>query len=241
MDDDGWKDSAAAWIKDQGEHGDFGRRFVLDRPMIERVKASGARTALDVGCGEGRFCRIMQEMGLETTGLDPTAALLNAARTRDPKGHYVEGVGERLPFPNASFDLVVSYLSLIDMPDIRTAIPELARVMKAGGTLLIANLTSFNTAGGDLRWQKDAQGRDMHFGIDNYLAETANWESWRGIRIKNHHRPLSTYMTLFLDQSLRLTYFDEPAPIPTAPSELASRYRRAPYFMIMEWRKDLPG
>jgi ubiquinone/menaquinone biosynthesis C-methylase UbiE len=236
--DNGWDDSAAAWIKDQGEHGDFGRRFVLDRPMIERVRLSGAAAALDVGCGEGRFCRIMQGMGLRTTGLDPTRALLETARARDPDGTYLEGVGERLPFPDASFDLTVSYLSLIDMPDIRAAIPEMARVTRPGGTLLIANLTNFNTAGDETRWHKNHLGQVTHFGMDRYMEERANWESWHGIRIKNYHRPLSTYMKLFLDQGLRLTMFDEPEPVETAPSERAARYRRAPHFMMMEWRKE---
>lgn len=236
--DNGWDDSAEAWIKDQGEHGDFGRRFVLDRPMIERVKAARARDALDVGCGEGRFCRIMADMGLATTGLDPTRALLDAAQMRDPKGNYVEGVSERLPFADASFDLVVSYLSLIDIPDIRAAIPEMTRVLKPGGTLLAANLTGFNTAGDDTRWHKNKLGRITHFGMDRYLDEREVWESWRGIRIKNHHRPLAAYMKLFLSQDLRLTYFDEPEPIETAPSERAAHYRRAPHFLIMEWRKD---
>lgn len=236
--DNGWDDSAAAWIKDQGETGDFGRRFVLDRPMIARVKASGARTALDVGCGEGRFCRIMRDVGLTTAGLDPTRGLLDAAQARDPNGVYVEGIGERLPFADASFDLIVSYLSLIDMPDIRAAIPEMARVLKPGGTILAANLTSFNTAGDDVRWHKNAFGHITHFGMDRYLEERFTWESWRGIRIKNYHRPLNVYMTLFLDQNLRLTYFDEPAPIETAPSERAAHYRRAPHFLIMEWRKE---
>lgn len=236
--DNGWDDSAAAWIKDQGDLGDFGRRFVLDRPMIERVKLSGAREALDVGCGEGRFCRILQGLGLKTTGLDPTRGLLDAARARDPVGDYVEGVGERLPFADTSFDLVVSYLSLIDIPDIRAAIPEMARVARPGATVLVANLTNFNTAGDETRWHKNMLGQITHFGMDRYMEERATWESWKGIRIKNHHRPLSVYMKLFLDQGLRLTYFDEPAPIETAPSERAAHYRRAPHFMTMEWRKE---
>jgi SAM-dependent methyltransferase len=234
----GWDDSAAAWIRSQGEHGDFGRRFVLDRPMMARVAASKAKTALDIGCGEGRFCRMMRDAGLTATGLDPTRALLDEARAQDPAGQYVEGVGERLPFADASFDLTVSYLALIDIPDIRAAIPDMARVTKPGGTILVANLTSFNTAGDETRWHKNLFGQITHFGMDRYLEERATWEAWNGIRIKNHHRPLATYMKLFLGLGLRLTYFDEPEPIETAPSERAAHYRRAPHFMMMEWRKD---
>jgi SAM-dependent methyltransferase len=239
--DNGWDESARAWIDSQGEHGDFGRRFVLDPPMIARVKLSGARNALDVGCGEGRFCRIMTQLGVSVTGLDPTRALLAAARARDAAGAYVEGTGEALPFAAGGFDLVVSYLSLIDIPDIRAAIPEMVRVLRPGGTLLIANLTSFNTAGDGERWRTDAMGRETHFGIDRYLEERSTWEDWRGIRIKNYHRPLAVYMKILLGLGLRLTYFDEPPPIETAPGERAALYRRVPYFMMMEWWKEARG
>nr|WP_245331975.1 class I SAM-dependent methyltransferase [Bradyrhizobium sp. NAS80.1] len=73
---DGWAASAAAWIIEQGDEGDYGRRFVLDAPMQARIEGRGFRNALDVGCGEGRFCRIMQRAGICTTGIDPTEALL---------------------------------------------------------------------------------------------------------------------------------------------------------------------
>jgi len=66
---DGWAGSAAAWIAEQGDDGDYGRRFVLDAPMRERIEGRGFRNALDVGCGEGRFCRIMQRAGIRTIGI----------------------------------------------------------------------------------------------------------------------------------------------------------------------------
>ena len=233
----GWDASAAAWIADLGEHGDFGRRYVLDPVMLPRALAGAPKTALDVGCGEGRFCRMLRAAGVEATGIDPTQALLAQARRRDPAGTYVEGGAERLPFDAGAFDLVVSYLSLIDIPIVAPAIGEMVRVMKPGGRLLIANLTNFNTAGQETGWLLDDQGRRLRFTMDNYLEESAAWVEWRGIRVLNHHRPLSTYMTLLLEQGLRLIHFDEPRPSADAPGR-ATEYVRAPWFMVMEWLKD---
>lgn len=68
----GWDLSAQAWIDNMGEEGDFGRRCVLDAPMIARIRDRGFRTALDVGCGEGRFCRILRGLGIAPVGIDPT-------------------------------------------------------------------------------------------------------------------------------------------------------------------------
>src|ERR1700761_2821180 len=135
---DGWDESAEAWIRDMGAQGDYARQFVLDAPMIERIRQRTYRTALDVGCGEGRFCRILTGLGIKATGIDPTDALLNMARQHHPDGDYRGGRAEALDFADASFDLVVTYLTLIDIPDIRRAIAEMARVLRPGGTLLIA-------------------------------------------------------------------------------------------------------
>jgi SAM-dependent methyltransferase len=232
---DGWAASAAAWIADMGEHGDYGRQFVLDDAMMERVRDRGFMSALDVGCGEGRFCRMLQGCGLQTVGIDPTHDLLDKARSHDPQGDYRNGRAEALDFPDQCFDLVVSYLTLIDIPDIRRAVVEMTRVLKPGGTLLVANLTSFSTAGQPAGWTRRGDD-EAYFVIDHYLEERAEWVSWRGIRIRNWHRPLSTYMSLMLDQGLILRHFDEPAPKGGDPT-IAERHRRVPYFLVMEWQK----
>src|SRR6187431_3024512 len=107
--DNGWQESADAWVADMGKSGDFGRRYVLDPVMLPRAIAGSPKSALDVGCGEGRFCRMLRARGVHTVGVDPTPALLAVARSRDAGGTYVEARAERLPFREEAFDLVVSY------------------------------------------------------------------------------------------------------------------------------------
>ncbi len=236
--ENGWQASADAWIADIGEHGDFSRRYVLDPVMLPRVLTRSPKEVLDVGCGEGRFCRMLRNHGVAATGLDPTPALIATARRRDPDGVYLEAEAQLLPFRDESFDLVVSYLSLIDIPDFQTAIQEMVRVLRPEGALLIASLNSFNTACGDTGWVKDSSGKRLFYPIDHYLQERAMWIEYRGIRILNHHRPMSAYMRALLDEGLRLVYFDEPTPIADAPIEKAVNYRRVPWFFVMEWRKS---
>jgi SAM-dependent methyltransferase len=234
---DCWNESARAWIGEMGEEGDFSRVHVLDEPMLARLRDRPVRSALDVGCGEGRFCRMMQRLGIVTTGIDPTEAFIARAKRLDPRGDYRLGGAEKLDVQSESYDAVVSYLSLIDISDIGSAIPEMVRTLRPGGMLLVANLTSFNTAGMPGGWKRTVDGEPA-FCIDNYLEERAVRVSWRGISIVNHHRPLSTYFALFLGCGLELTYFAEPAPTGGDPV-VAKRYRRVPYFHIMEWRKPL--
>ena len=221
-----------------GERGDYTRSHILDAPMLGRVRAGRFAEVLDVGCGEGRFCRALTAQGIRSVGIDPTEALLAEAKRRDPGGDYRHGRAEALDFPDASFDLVVSYLTLIDIPDISRAIPEMVRVLRPGGSLLIANMNSFVTAAPPEGWTRGADGVER-FHLDNYLEERAEWISWRKMRILNWHRPLGAYMALLLGQGLVLRYFDEPAPVGGDP-ERAARNRRVPLFLVMEWQKP-PG
>jgi SAM-dependent methyltransferase len=237
--DNGWESSAQAWINSMGEHGDrgdWGRQNVLDPVMLARVSAGRFGNALDVGCGEGRFCRMLKEAGVIPTGIDPTPAMIEAARERDRAGDYLLGRAEQLEFPDASFDLVVSYITLVDIPDFRAAIREMARVLRPGGSLLMANLTGYISACCDRGWVKDDSGKDLHFPVDNYLGEFPLWLEWSGVRIVNWHRPLEAYMTAFLESGLTLKFFAEPAPVSGEPAH-QERARRVPWFVVMEWHK----
>ena len=232
---DGWDESAAAWIAETGDKGDFGRQYVLDRPMLERVRKGSYGKALDVGCGEGRFCRFVSNLGIKAVGIDPTRSMIEHARLADPDGDYRIGRAEALDFLDNSFDLVVSYLTLIDIPNIELAISEMCRVLQPSGTLLIANLNAFQTAAMPRGWV-DLPDGERKFTMDRYMEERAEWVSWRGIKIRNWHRPMSTYFKLLLGQGLQLQHFDEPFPSGGDAAKVA-RYMRVPYFHIMEWRK----
>ncbi len=237
--ENGWDRFALAWIEsmgEQGDRGDWGRQHVLDPVMMARVGAGRFRKALDVGCGEGRFCRMLRAAGVKATGIDPTARLIEVAKQRDPKGDYRLGRAEQLDFADASFDLVVTYITLIDIPDFRAAIREMARVLKPGGSLLMANLTGFTSACADRGWVKDANGEHLHYPVDRYLDEFPFWFEWSGIRIENWHRPLAAYMNAFLENGLTLKFFDEPPAVSGAEIH-RERQRRVPWFVVMEWQK----
>lgn len=231
----GWDASAQAWIESMGTDGDWGRRHVLDAPMMARVRDRGFRRAVDIGCGEGRFCRMLQAAGIATIGIDPTVELIETARQRDPAGDYRIGRAEALALDDASFDLAVAYLTFIDIDDVQAAIQEAHRVLAPGGTFLIANLNSFNTAGPPTGWTHEPDG-SRRFYIDDYLDERAVTVAWKGIRIVNWHRPLQTYMQALLGVGFELRHFAEPAPVGGEEAK-ADRYRRVPYFCLMEWQK----
>ena len=229
-----WDSSAKAWIALMGDGGDYSRRAILDALMMARVAASGAQTVLDVGCGEGRFCRMLAKAGLTPTGLDPTAASLDAAR-RHGGATFVQAKAEAMPFQDAAFDMVVSYLSLIDIADATTALAEMVRVLRPGGRLLIGNLNAWITAA-QIRpphWRRNPDG-SVTATIDRYLEEYAYPAQWQGMDIANWHRPQRFYMQALLGHGMTLTHFDEPEATEAPEAALKNR---APYLYMMEWMK----
>lgn len=239
----GWEESATAWINTVGPAGDPARRFVLDPAMLERVELCGpAGRALDVGCGEGRFCRLLSATGWKTSGIDPSASLVRQAQRLQPDGDFRVAGAERLPFEDDTFDLVVAYMSLLDIADVRAGITEMERVLRPGGHVLIANLTSFSTAANPNPWRSLADGTEGWV-IDHYMDERSYWIGWGELRVLNWHRPLSTYMSLLLGTGLQLRHFDEPMPRGGSPEELESSglasSRRVPGFVVMDWQKTV--
>jgi SAM-dependent methyltransferase len=100
---------------------------------------------LDVGCGPGHLAnRLARDHGLEVTGLDLDPMMIERARANaehavpaERRPTFVVGGVAALPFPDASFELVVSTLSMHHWADATAGQAEIGRVLRPGGRVLV--------------------------------------------------------------------------------------------------------
>lgn len=102
---------------------------------------------LDLGCGSGIDLTPWDvKASDEVTGLDIDSSRLALARSRFPNRSFLQGTGERLPFPDGSFDRVISTVALPYM-NIPRALAQIHRTLVPGGSVLLTlHLPGFTVA-----------------------------------------------------------------------------------------------
>lgn len=111
--------------------------------LVLRAAPPGARTALDVGTGNGLLARDLADAGLAVTAIDLDETVLDAARTEhaDAAIHWVcrdvmaADLGQQ-------FDVVASVATVHHLPDLALALSRLADLTAPGGTLVVVGLAS---------------------------------------------------------------------------------------------------
>lgn len=142
----GWRYDLMAWFVDTV----FlrGKLRELRQRTANLARIQPGEQVLDVGCGTGTLAiEVQQHVGAtgRVAGVDPgtqqiARARAKAARRKLPIDFQL-GVIEQLPFPDETFDVVLSTLMMHHLPDDlkRQGLAEIARVLKPGGRLVIAD------------------------------------------------------------------------------------------------------
>lgn len=88
---------------------------------------------LDIACGTGLLAAALGRSGEGVTGVDLTAEMLSQARASSPRGTFVEGRAEALPFADGTFGSAYICAALVYLTDVDAALRETHRVLRGGG------------------------------------------------------------------------------------------------------------
>ena len=144
-------DSAELFTRIARRYDAMNRLLSLGRDRRWRGRAADALAlppegcALDVGTGTGDMALALAERWPDAAvvGVDPTARMIDVGRRKSERGRicWIQGDGLSLPFPDESFDGVVSAFLLRNVVDVPRALAEQRRVVRYGGRVVCLELS----------------------------------------------------------------------------------------------------
>ena len=156
----GWRYDLTGWFCDTFLFRGQVRELRQRTATLARIQPG--EQVLDVGCGTGTLAMdVARRVGRagRVAGVDPGTEQIARARSKAARSHvpieFQIGVIEQLPFPDQTFDVVLSTLMMHHLPTPlkRQGLAEIARVLKPGGRLVIA----------DFKRKKDRAGQAARF------------------------------------------------------------------------------
>ena len=211
--------------------------------MFRMLGNIGGKKVLDLCCGEGYNTRLMAGKGARVTGADFSKKMIKLAideEVRKPLGikYRVSDAADLRGLKGSSFDIVASFMALMDIENYKGAIKEAARVLKGCGRFVFAithpcfeaRTIGVRKIGGGVygdqikQWGSEieravAQGeKPQHYSVDEYFNDQADVIEWKMERLKSpfkttsFHRTLTDYANALNDAGLHISRFDEPRP-----------------------------
>ena len=231
-----------------------GTHSMRDDPFFPAVEALmgevAGRRICDLACGQGRVARYLADLGASVVGIDLSTKLLEIARRHEeamPRGiEYIQADARNLDGDMfGTFDGVVCFMALMDIPDLAPTLASVARILRPGGWFVFAILhPCYHTPqSGEI-----ASPAGTVRTIRSYFIE-GHWRSDTRTgppgKVGAYHRTLSTYINALTDAGLQLMRLSEPHPTPNlndSPSLSGSRrpvWSEVPAVLVVSCRKGM--
>ncbi|MFW6098091.1 MAG: class I SAM-dependent methyltransferase [Chloroflexota bacterium] len=211
--------------------------------MLRMLGDLNGRQVCDLACGEGYLARALAARGAHVTGIDLSKRLLAHARRQSPEANiaYLRDDARTLAsVADASFDVVICNMALMDIPDLDATMKTVHRILKAGGTFVYCILhpcfeTPFDA--GNPPHELDDDGNVVAIRITRYRTEGKWYSDSSGIRgtLGSIHRMLSTYLNTLIQAGFTIAELQEPVLHLQEPQTLDQQLRSiAPRVLIVK-------
>ncbi len=254
-----WDDAVKVWVEKVRSGSDVYREYMNGPAFRGMVGDVGGLRVLDLACGEGYWARVFAGMGAEVAGVDFSGEMIGAAvdeEGREPLGveYHMADASDLGMFGEGEFDLVYSFMALMDIPGYESAIGEAARVLRDGGRFVAIFLhpcfSWARTRDGEVvcDWERvvhDDGGKGyLYLKIYDYFQRHQYRIVWRderfpeGFTTTQFHRTLSDYVNALGGSGLYVSRMEEPRPIRETdiPSRMMKLFR-VPHSILIETRK----
>lgn len=199
-----------------------------DRPaVLQALGTVHGRHVLDAACGPGLYAAELLDRGADVTAFDASAAMVDLARQRLAGRARVDRavLGERLPYPDETFDLAVCALAIHHVEDRAAAFAELFRVLRPGGALVVSTQHPFTD------WLRKG---GSYF---ETKLETDIWHRASGDQLARFWRePLSAFCAAATDVGFLIERVIEPLPAATMAEQYPQYYEKLstePGFLVL--------
>ena len=195
-----WEVNAAPWTAAVRGGAIASRKLATDAAILDAVRERGSARVLDVGCGEGWLVRALAAEGIETAGVDASAALVEAARGAGGGSFAVRSYAEITERPEVvgeGYDAIVFNFALFE-EELVPLLSALRGSLAPGGALIVQTIHPWSDAGRGA--YRDGWRTETFDGFAGF-SEPMPW----------YFRTLASWLGVLRESGYRLERLKEPA------------------------------
>ncbi|HEY9778520.1 MAG TPA: class I SAM-dependent methyltransferase [Planktothrix sp.] len=244
-----WDKNAEAWTELTRAGSDICRDNINTPCFLSMLPEVKGLRGLDIGCGEGHNTRLVAQRGAMMIAIDVSETFVShaqATETEKPLNiEYGIASATELPYPDQTFDFVMSTMALMDIAESDQALAEAFRVLKRGGFFQFSIChPCFQTP----RWEwVERDGEIIGIICGDYFKKHNGFvEEWTfsgapaelvgkhaNFQVPRFDRTLSEWINSLTSIGFKIDQIEEPIPTEEAAEKhpTLKKYRNIPFFM----------